>query len=618
MSTAIEDFDAGVAALGILDGGRADQQQALRYFTAATDDDPQLCDAWLGRILCGDNESATIYKAWRSRSRMHSDLNRIGVEPSLLWPRFEIGMGIVGLEQPIYDQSALSAALARSLAMAQPPDYSEALATLEEAPLTAVTLWVKAAVYYRAERWPDVIATISADLRRFDKDPVLKAAAHLALGSAHAFLGEFDSAEKALRSVQADKLEDAGSAAQWFLALIARERGDEETAESLLRALAAESATPEVTAALKNPEIRLQVTSREAIAARTDPWDPKTGPSAADLAEERASIERSARLEEASTELDAQIGMGALKDQIKTFRARVRMAEQRRKLGLKTPSASNHMVFVGPPGTGKTSVARVIAKILCGLGIVKTSNVVERSAKDLIGRYLGDSEEKTREVVKSAYDGVLFIDEAYALISKANNASNTDDFGKAVVDTLLTFIENDRDRLVVIIAGYEGDIDRLLASNEGMKSRFAHRFRFATYTPDELVAITQLLAEGRDDVLDDEAVAVLRRTCQRLSGMWIDSRTGALVPKGLGAAGSDRHLRDAIDVVANGRFVRKVLENAADYRDLRNDETPPEVLDAQALTVIEGADMRGALRKVLAGESSEAGTDLTELMIEEP
>ena len=245
-----------------------------------------------------------------------------------------------------------------------------------------------------------------------------------------------------------------------------------------------------------------------------------------------AALERSARLEEASAELDAQIGMGALKDQIKTFRARVRMAEQRRKLGLKTPSASNHMVFVGPPGTGKTSVARVIAKILCGLGIVKTSNVVEVSAKDLIGKYLGDSEDKTREIVKRAYDGVLFIDEAYALISKANNASNTDDFGKAVVDTLLTFIENDRDRLVVIIAGYEADIDRLLASNEGMKSRFAHRFRFATYTPDELVAITKLLAEGRDDVLDAEAVALLLRTCQRLSGMWIDSRNGVLVPKG--------------------------------------------------------------------------------------
>ena len=593
--SATEDFAAGVAALGILDGGRADQQSALGYFIAATDSDPHLCDAWLGRMLCGDNASATIYKAWRCRTRMHSQTNRMGINASLMWPRFDIGMGIVGLEQPIYDQGALSAALARSLAMAQPPDYAEALATVNEAPTTAVTVFVRAAVYYRAERWPDVITTLSGELRLFDKDPVLKAAAQLALGIAHAHLGEFDSAEEALRMVQADKLADAGGAAQWFLALIARERGDEDAAESMLRALAAESPSAQVTAALKDPRIRLQVTSRAAVAERTDPWDPQTGPSAADLAEQRAAHQRAQLLAEAAAELDAQIGMGELKDQIKTFRARVRMAERRRELGLKTPSASNHMVFVGPPGTGKTSVARVIAKILCGLGIVSTSNVVEVAAKDLIGQFLGASEDRTREVVKRALDGVLFIDEAYALIGKADNASNTDDFGKAVVDTLLTFVENERDRLVVIIAGYEADIDRLLASNDGMKSRFAHRFRFATYTPDELVAISEVLAEGRDDVLDGDAVAALRLAFERLSGMWIGNR-------------------HALDVVANGRFVRKVLENAADYRDLRNDENAPEVLDAQALTVIEGTDMRYALRKVLAGESGDAGTDLTELI----
>jgi type VII secretion ATPase EccA len=600
MSAASDNFEAGVAALGVIDGGRADQRQALQYFTAATDFDAAMCDAWLGRILCGDNGSATIYKAWRCRDQMHAQVNRMGINPSRVWAKFDIGMGIIGLEQPIYDQSSLGAALARTLAMAEPPDYSEAIDTLAEGTATAVTEWVRAAIYYRAERWPDVIDTVTSSWRLFDKDAALKVAAELVLGIAHAYLGEFDDAGSFLRKVcEQDVLAAATSAAQWFSALIARERGDEDTAVGLLRQVAAEAPSEQVRAAINDSGIRLQVTNRDAIGERTDAWDPATGPSAQDLLGARQAAARAELLAEATDELDSQIGMYELKDQIKTFRARMRMAEKRRELGLKTPAASNHMVFVGPPGTGKTSVARVIAKTLCGLGIVSTSKIVDISAKELIGEHLGESEAKTRATVTRALDGVLFIDEAYSLVSAENKGSNADAFGKAVVDTLLTYIENERERLVVIIAGYETDIDQLLAVNEGMQTRFAHRFRFNTYSPDELIAIADVLAAQRDDSLDLDSVEVLRNACQSLSALTV--------------AGG----RSAIDVVGNGRFIRKVLENAADYRDLRNDEDDPEVLDEKSLMTVRRPDISRALHKVVSGESAKAGRDLTTALAEE-
>ncbi|GAY16106.1 type VII secretion AAA-ATPase EccA [Mycobacterium sp. shizuoka-1] len=594
MSAAEDRFDAGVAALGIIDGGRADSAQALRYFTAASEEDPQMCDAWLGRMLCGDNETGVIYRAWRSRANMHQQLSRLRVPPAHFVPRFDIGMGIVALDQPIVDRGILTVALARMQAMRTPPDYAEALETLAEAPSTIAGRWLVGAIHYKAQRWPEVISSLGEELGSFEADQLLRVAVDVALGGAHAFLGEFDEAQRYLHSVEAqENLPGAKPAAKWFLALIARERGEEDAAVALLKQINAVAPSAEVAAAIADPGIRLKVTTREAVAARTDPWDPESGPDAAELAGERAAEARAKLLAEATAELDAQIGMGALKDQIKTFRARIRMAAKRRELGLKTPGSANHMVFVGPPGTGKTTIARVMANILAGLGVIAEPKLIETGRRDFVGEYEGHSAAKTGATINSALDGVLFIDEAYTLVQERDGRA--DPFGKEALDTLLARMENDRDRLVVVIAGYENDIDRLLAANEGLRGRFAHRFKFETYSAGELVAIAEAVAVGRDDVLAESAVEVLRATCGRLAELRIGDRS-------------------AIDVVGNGRFVRKVIEGAADFRDLRLEEDPPEVLDATTLTTIIGADMALGLRKVLAAESSEAGSDLTQLV----
>ena len=643
MSPAADNFRAGIAALGLIDGGHADTEQALNYFTVATDQDPSMCDAWLGRILCGDKSSGTLYKAWRSRGQMHQTATRAGINPASLWAKFDIGMGIVGLEQPIYDQSALAAALAQTLATATPPDYAEALDTLREAEPTGVTEWVKAAIFYRAERWPDVIDCVNANQRLYSRDAALKTAAELAVGISHARLGKFDDAETHLRAVtEQEQLPDAVHAARWFLAMIDREHGKEDRAVAQMRQVLDHAPSAEVSAALADPSVRLQVTTVEAIGQRTDPWDPATGPSAEDVANQRRDVKRADVLAEATAELDAQIGMKDLKEQVETYRSRTRMAAKRREMGLKTPSSSNHMVFTGPPGTGKTTIARVVAKILCGLGIVETDHVEEVNAKSLLGQHLGESEANTNAAINRALNGVLFLDEAYTLISPENKGSNADAFGKAAIDTLLARIENERHRLVVIIAGYETDIDQLLAVNEGLRSRFAYRMRFSTYTPDELVQIAHALAAGRDDIIDDASSSVLRSVCAHLSSRTVDDNTDAAVADlvaltaSLATYGLENvdgsamaALRSAcsrvlmatsvrknmIDSVGNGRFIRTVVERAADCRDRRLDgEFSAAEFNETAVMTIRPPDMAAALREVLAAEPVVGGLDLSTVL----
>lgn len=288
--------------------------------------------------------------------------------------------------------------------------------------------------------------------------------------------------------------------------------------------------------ALANP---IDTTSKDKPSADGEPANPTTAAQKVTEQPVTTKAEKVRTFDEALAELDALIGLTEVKDEVHKLADFIKVSQARQAQGAKVPKISYHCVFTGSPGTGKTTVARIMGDIYRELGILKSGHIVEVDRSGLVGKYVGETAQKTNQVIDSALDGILFIDEAYAL---ANGSKN--DYGSEAIATLLKRMEDDRDRLIVIVAGYAEEMKSFLDSNSGIRSRFNRYINFPDYTAAELADIFRLRAKQNNFALDAALDAKLERFM-----------AAALKHK-------DRHF-------GNARYVRNLFETAIERQAVR-------------------------------------------------
>ena len=257
------------------------------------------------------------------------------------------------------------------------------------------------------------------------------------------------------------------------------------------------------------------------------------------------------------------IGLEPVKTRIRETAALLLVDRARISMGLTSETPTLHMSFSGNPGTGKTTVALKMADLLQRLGYVRKGHLVTVTRDDLVGQYIGHTAPKTKEVLKKAMGGVLFIDEAYYLYRPENER----DYGQEAIEILLQVMENNRDDLVVILAGYADKMDKFFESNPGFRSRIAHHITFPDYSDNELLKISELMLAGQNYVLSDNAKLALSE----------------YIP-----------LRRQQPHFANARSVRNVLDRARLRQAKRVFESTNGPVDAKTLSTIEELDIRSS------------------------
>ena len=601
-SDALDLFVSSCAALGAEVYGRRqvpDKRAARNGFERLTVQYPDQCDGWLGLAASGADNREVLENAYRALDTCGELMAAGDVAADAIDFPFDTGMYI-----QLHARGADGVIMACAAARAAASDYAGARDLLDDRVLAAApgpAGWVLAVIYFRAKRWHDVrrvLAPLTAQVRN---DAFLHQAVQVATGLASAYLGLWEQGFDQLSSQGQGPIAAANAEALLGAGLCARALGRAEAATALLNEAYAvggisETLRSTIATALSDPAFGIHPTTAARIDARSDYWDPETEPGERDFARQLGAARREELKAEAAAELADFVGMVDVKEQIARLESSVRADKQREAHGLPVRNKSQHLILKGPPGTGKTTIARVIAKLLCAADVLPSDTFVEASRSDLVDRVIGGSEAKIKAIIDRIIDdggGVLFIDEAYAL----TESDSERDYGRVVIAELLRAMVNHADKLMVIVAGYADKMQEFADSNEGLRSRFTRSITLPSYTVDELVEITMRKADKGGSIIAD---------VEPLRAAYTDLATATAVD-------TSGRRRPALDVLGNARFSENLVQFAEEERDHRLDVTGKLGPSAtvEELQTITAEDVRTAVARELDRADREQNIKLT-------